>query len=429
MSLLSTRIWSDHEIDILNEYINNKLQQPEMIAEKIERSKNMEKGKKIQKTLKNVEKFINENEAIIYGGLAMNVYLPDELKFYDENTIPDYDFFILNTLKKARELTDLLKSKGGQFVEMKSALHEGTYKVFENFEAVADLTEINSKEYNILKKGSVSLKINNYKVNVAPVDFIKAAAYLELCLPLGSSFRWTKVYKRLMLLENAYPITVEDKTQAVIDLQKYIETRSVNLDQYKKIYTFIKKYVKLNEKIYVGIEAIKYYLKNISNEYDVLSNIENNQLEILDIDHENTLKDIESKLRAFKIDYVVKIFSDFSSFVPKKHVIYIRKNKESKYEKLISIYQADIHCFAYLPKKQMCSIFFLMYIYYFKQVVEYDPLLDNVIFLLKQMMSEVEIFEKYLTSFTDICYGNEISPTNIKKNIWQKEKTLQFYRP
>lgn len=429
MSLLSSNIWSNHEVELLHEYINNHLQEPEMVAERIENDKNARRFKQMRKTLQRVEKFIKENDGILYGGLAMNSYLPDSLKFYDENTIPDYDFFILNTLDKARELSDLLQSKGGQFVEMKSALHDGTYKVYENFEAVADLTRITKEEYEILRKQAVNMKIENVKVKVAPLNFIKAASYLELCLPLGASFRWTKVYKRLMLLENAYPleqISIETSTK---HLQSYIEQRLVNQSAFSKAYKFIKRYLKLNEKIFVGIEALKYYLINTNERFEYLRDIETNTLEVLDIEHEKTLKDVESKLRAFKIDYLVKTFGDFSSFVPKKHVIYVRESKKDKYQKLLSVYQADLHCFSYLPEKHMCSIFFLVYIFYFKQVVEYNPLVDTIIGLLKQTISQVETFENFLTSFTDICYGNEISPTKVKKNVWQKEKKLEFYRP
>lgn len=429
MSLLSSNLWSNQQVEMLNEYINSQLQEPEMVAERIENERNSKRHKRMKSTLKQVEKFIKKHDGILYGGLAMNAYLPDSLKFYDANTIPDYDFFIPNTLERARELADLLKSNGGQFVEMKSALHDGTYKVFENFEAVADLTSISDKEFNILRELAVNIKVDNVKVLVAPLDFIKAASYLELCLPLGASHRWTKVYKRLMLLENAYPLAQLDSQQSMDDLQSYIDERTVDQTTFSEIYKFVKRYLKLNNKIFVGIEALKYYLLNTSERFEYLHDIQNNNLEVLDVHHERTIKDVESKLRAFKIDYMIKTFGDFSSFVPKKHVIFVRRNKRDAYIKLLSVYEADLHCFSYVPQKNMCSIFFLMYIFYFKQVVEYDPLVDNIIVLLKQTMSQVETFENFLTSFTEICYGNEISPTKIKQNIWQKEKKLTFYRP
>ena len=43
----------------------------------------------------------------------------------------------------------LLISKKYSYTEVKNALHENTYKIFSNFEAVADFTELNPMEQEL----------------------------------------------------------------------------------------------------------------------------------------------------------------------------------------------------------------------------------------------------------------------------------------
>ena len=40
-----------------------------------------------------IESFISKKELICYGGTAINVYLPNDKKFYEDTDIPDYDCF------------------------------------------------------------------------------------------------------------------------------------------------------------------------------------------------------------------------------------------------------------------------------------------------------------------------------------------------
>jgi hypothetical protein len=52
-----------------------------------------------------IEEFISNKKLVCYGGTAINMYLPKEHQFYNEDDIPDYDCFSNNALKDSIELS------------------------------------------------------------------------------------------------------------------------------------------------------------------------------------------------------------------------------------------------------------------------------------------------------------------------------------
>ena len=135
----------------------------------------------VQNIINIVETFIKQKNEICYGGTAINNILPEDDRFYNtEVEIPDYDFFSKNALDDAKELADVYYKKGFINVEAKSGQHHGTYKVFVNFMAVADITLVPLKIFNILKKDAISIDGILY----APPNFLRMSMYLE------SSFFW-----------------------------------------------------------------------------------------------------------------------------------------------------------------------------------------------------------------------------------------------
>jgi hypothetical protein len=96
----------------------------------------------VQKIINIVEEFIRHKKLVCYGGTAINNILPEEDRFYNKDIeVPDYDFFSENALHDAKELADIYYKKGFMDVEAKSGQHHGTYKVFVNYMAVADIRQ------------------------------------------------------------------------------------------------------------------------------------------------------------------------------------------------------------------------------------------------------------------------------------------------
>lgn len=153
-----------------------------------------------------VEKFIKENRYICYGGTAINNILPQYDKFYDYNLeIPDYDFFAQDAVSAAKNLANIYYKEGFDEVEAKAGMHPGTYKVFVNFIPIADITHLDQNIYKAILKETITIK----RINYAPPNYLRMAAYLELSRPDGDVSRWEKVLKRLILLNKHYPIKIK----------------------------------------------------------------------------------------------------------------------------------------------------------------------------------------------------------------------------
>ena len=166
--------------------------------------RNVVNSPEIKRIINIVETFLKTKQVICYGGIAINNILPKNAQFYNKSSeIPDYDFFSPTALETAKELADLYYSKGYSEVEAKSGMHMGTYKVFVNYIPVADITLLPKPIYNALKKDAIRVGGILY----TPPNYLRMSMYLELSRPAGDTSRWEKVLKRLLLLNNNYPIT------------------------------------------------------------------------------------------------------------------------------------------------------------------------------------------------------------------------------
>lgn len=162
-----------------------------------------------KKSLSIVSAFIKSNKVMCYGGTAINNLIPAEDRFYNpETTVPDFDFYSKNPQEDAMRLADQLSASGVTNVEVKPGIHLGTFKVFADFEGVADITHLDEGTFDKLWKENIEFNSIHY---VTP-NFLRLSMYLELSRPRGDVSRWTKVYERLQLLNKAYPLTCPMKT-------------------------------------------------------------------------------------------------------------------------------------------------------------------------------------------------------------------------
>lgn len=171
----------------------------------------------IKKSLTIVKEFLKNHKVLCYGGTAINNLLPPEDRFYNpEVTIPDYDFFSQTPQEHAMILANQLATAGIVNVEVKPGMHLGTYKVFADFEGVADITLMESEIFNRLWKENVQFEHIHY---VGP-NFLRMSMYLELSRPRGDVSRWTKVYTRLQLLNKHYPLTCPGPVEEEPELEE-----------------------------------------------------------------------------------------------------------------------------------------------------------------------------------------------------------------
>jgi len=164
----------------------------------------------IKKSVEIVEEFLKSNKVLCYGGTAINNLLPEKERFYRKGRdIPDYDFFSVTPQEHAMALADKLHKSGVEYVEVKPGVHFGTFKVFANFEGIADVTQLEKKIFNKLWQNQVSIEGIHY---VTP-NFLRMSMYLELSRPRGDVSRWVKIFTRLRLLNKHYPIYVKAQNE------------------------------------------------------------------------------------------------------------------------------------------------------------------------------------------------------------------------
>jgi len=170
--------------------------------------KNAASSPNIKKMMDIVKKFVQDEKVMCYGGTAINNVLPKKKQFYNPDVdIPDYDFFSEHPQKLCIKLSKQLKKAGLESVEAKPGMHLGTFKVFCEYVGVADISAMNHEMFEKLWKDSLVKDGIHY----VPPDFLRMNVYLELSRPMGDVSRWKKVYSRLQLLNEEYPMTCPEK--------------------------------------------------------------------------------------------------------------------------------------------------------------------------------------------------------------------------
>jgi len=157
----------------------------------------------LRKAIHIVEIFLREKARVCYGGQAINAQLPAADQFYNpELSLPDYDFFTPDSKSDTETLINEFKAAGYTEISKRIGIHEGTTKIYVNFTAIADITQMVPEFYgNILKKSRVVGGIH-----YADPIFLRMMMYLELSRPRGEVQRWNKVYERLVLFDKAHTL-------------------------------------------------------------------------------------------------------------------------------------------------------------------------------------------------------------------------------
>jgi hypothetical protein len=248
-----------------------------------------ERACKSKPVLNLVKNFLIKRKAVFYGGMAQNEYLPKDMKFYKSSDIPDYDVFSSTPEKLATDLADELMDKGYTFVTVKHAMHEGTYKVSWDFEDVADITKVSKSQEASMRRRA---KKRSDGLLLCPLHLLKANAYLELAMPKSSMFRWAKVFERLQLLEEAYPIK-RDEVQWKISKDDALN------ELVSKCFAFLKR----KALPLTGNPAIQYYILNTFKKNRYLEWCP--RLEALTLNGEETLTSLKKMLDRSKRRYRV----------------------------------------------------------------------------------------------------------------------------
>ena len=201
----------------------------------------------LQRAIHVVESYLKKTGRVCYGGQAINAQLPDKDKFYNENTsLPDYDFFSPDQKEDSNRIIHDLKQAGFAEISKRVGIHEGTTKIYVNYTAVADITQIDLEFYEQIYGKSVSIEGIHY----ADPIFLRMMMFLELSRPRGMVTRWEKVYERLALLDAANPLK---------------KCRHLNMEENEAAGAFrgnLLQYVLKNQRVFMGADIHGLYKKS-----------------------------------------------------------------------------------------------------------------------------------------------------------------------
>jgi len=311
-----------------------------------------------------IKEYIIKKKRVIYGGYAQNLLLKvinPELTFYIEKgdavynwpDIADIEIYSNEPFLDVVNLTEELYSKGYKYIEGKEGIHEGTYKIYVNYENYCDISYIPTQLYNNLP----IININNM-LCVHP-HFMMVDAYRIITDPMTSYWRLNKSLQRFNSLIQNYPINTELIDNAI----KPIWKKNIDLTILKFIRNNI---IKKSKLIVIGFYAYNYYIKK-QNINDIIKIYPYYELISSDISEDaKKIYNILSK-KYDKKNITIKEYYPFFTFYDNRIEYYINNNL------ILILYGNNKRCIVYNNSKKKKTYFgtsslvfmYLLFNYYY----------------------------------------------------------------
>jgi hypothetical protein len=395
------------------------------VVENVESEKNNEKIIRFKKLFEIMKSFFKSRLIILYGGTALNYHLPKNRKIYKEDEFPDYDCFSLNPKKDAIDLSEILKKDGYKYIEIKYAMHEGTYKLFVDFEAVCDLTKISKTNHNIIQQQATVID----GFYVTSIKHLKSYAYLELAIPKSALFRWQKIISRIKIMEELF------KNNKSRFASKHIQLISFN-KKIKDVICELREYAIDKKLVLCGNDAIDHQLNgsksaDIKNGLYMLTN-STGLFQCMSIDAKETVESLKKIIMKHKLENIVVKIENHDFITPYTKIYITYYDDQYTYDKIklniCTVFSAENHCYSYIKHKgiKYASIFYILHMLYFVLFSNYEKeIIDkvNIKNIINMLIKKVD-----LNSFKTECYGSEMTMSAIRKIRWDEKKPVVLLR-
>jgi hypothetical protein len=176
-----------------------------------------------------VKKYICKNKLLIVGGMAIDLSLKLKgHKLYDDDILPDYDFYSPEYSIDAYHIAEKLKKAGLENISVINANHVSTMRVRVNYTVVADVTYIPRNIYEnlpFLVYRDIRIIHPHYQL----IDQHRALSYPYENPPWEViTHRWKKDATRYDMLYEYYPLRSKDlKEVSEFKLTKDIHISSI----------------------------------------------------------------------------------------------------------------------------------------------------------------------------------------------------------
>lgn len=337
---------------------------------------------------------LKKHNVLLYGGTALNEIFPIKYKFYDKEELPDIDVFCTDYHKISDDIINTFKNYGYSLTTVKEALHKNTYKIMIEGLQLIDLSVISKKLFKVLKKGSFKTILGLPTVNI---DYLKYSLHIILSEPLNS-WRWPKVYQRMIRLYDLYPID----TSCSFDISKYYVDLPISIT------SFINKTILKYNLIAFGWDVIQTYLQEdttitktvkkqfITTDIDSLKNAVPVQYLIINKDIDKVI-DYMIKNSELKIDHVFQ----GDEILPKYYCL--------KYNNMRSVYIFESeNCVSYITwkSKLILTMHSILHFLYQMYLSTEEPDIKCIIQVLTAIqlnnaLSNKKLFKQFILN----CYG------------------------
>lgn len=358
-----------------------------------------DKCKKTSNLMRIIKKFIENNELILYGGLALDEILPEKKKIYGENTINDYDCYCLDSKRSAKMLADTLVNNGYKYVEMKESVNNSTtIKMYVEFIPACDFTEIDKDKFAMYKK----LAVRKKGMLMSSPLMIKEAITLELCQPHLSYYRWDKMLDRFLILLSVYRDGDEKGVKEIVLEDKHV----------KDILNGLMKKIKDEGIPLIGYVGFK-LLNNTGVSSSMYSILDPKMSYVSVICKHEELSKLE---KVFGKD-VKKVQNVDGTISYMYNDIY-----------LLDVYNVENRCISVCKRSgyNVVNIFGIMYFLYGDSIKYNDGKdIKKLLYLCNKLLKKIDCKDKCYLGLE--CYGNFKSFLEVKKDRWNDKKIV--YRP
>jgi hypothetical protein len=163
-----------------------------------------------------VKKYIVTNKLIIVGGMAIDLALRlKSQKLYDDDTLPDYDFYSPEHHKDAYKIAEMLHKSGMKNISVINANHVSTMRVRVNYTVVADVTYIPKNVFDCMPV------IVYRDLQIIHPHYQMIDQHKSLSSPYENApwevieHRWKKDMIRYDILYEYYPVLNKNTTESI----------------------------------------------------------------------------------------------------------------------------------------------------------------------------------------------------------------------
>jgi hypothetical protein len=190
-----------------------------------------------------IKNIIKTKKLMLHGGLAVNAILPKKKRFYDENSIPDYDALIPDdTGKETKKIMFAAQRKlteADYWAHFQPAIHGNTQKLrshpkgitrlaalrYPNIFDATSVPKTDFKKLLDLSETENKLRPPEYKqFTLVPTAWMKLSFHLEFSRPSVHIRRWAKLYPRSLSIYETYPYVVLGKKSKYEPLESTVPT-------------------------------------------------------------------------------------------------------------------------------------------------------------------------------------------------------------